>query len=83
MCIVKNLGINENLLPTSSYETRNVDYTIANFWNPSIVTINNCFDKNIIFSFTEIVKTEVIKEIKILDIKKGNLSSIISTKTTK
>ena len=79
--IVKSLGINENFLPISSSETRNVESTIAKFENyPSIVTIRNRFDENSIFSFKEIGKTEVIKEIKNLDIKKGSLSSDIPTK---
>ena len=70
--IVENLGINENLLHTSSSETKNIDSTNAKFENhPRIVTIPNCFDENSIFSFNEIEKTEVIKEIKSLDIKKG------------
>ena len=79
--IVKNLRINENLLPTSSSETINVESIITKFDNhPSIVTIRNRFDENSIFSFKEIGKTEVIKEIKNLDIKKGLLSSDIPTK---
>ena len=42
--IVKNLRINENLLHTSSSETRNVEPVIAKFENhPSIVTIPNRF----------------------------------------
>ena len=44
------------------------------------MTTRNRFDKNSTFSFKEIMKTEVIKEIKNLDIKKGTLSSDISTK---
>ena len=57
--IVKNLGINQDLLPTSSSETRNVESIIAKFENhPSIVTIPNCFDENSIFPFKEIGKTE-------------------------
>ena len=79
--IVKNLGINENVLPTSSSETRNIESIITKFENhPSIVTKRNCFSKKSIFSVKEIVKTEVIKEIKNLDIKKGSLSSDIPTK---
>ena len=79
--IVKNRRINENLLPTSSSETINVESIITKFDNhPSIVTIRNRFDENSIFSFKEIGKTEVIKEIKNLDIKKGLLSSDIPTK---
>ena len=40
--IVKNLGINENLFPTSSSETRNVETIIAKFENnPIILTIRN------------------------------------------
>ena len=82
--IVKSLGINENFLPISSSETRNVESTIAKFENyPSIVTIRNRFDENSIFSFKEIGKTEVIKEIKNLDIKKGSLFSDIPTKIMK
>ena len=82
--IVKNLGINENLLPNSSSETKSVESIIAKFENhPSIVTIRNRIDKNSIFSFKEIGKTEVIKEIKNLDIKKGSLSSDIPTKVIK
>ena len=78
--IVKNLGINENLLPPSSSETRNVESIISKFENHhSIATIRNCFDKSSIFSFEEIVKTEVFKEIKTPDIKKGVLSSSIPT----
>ena len=70
--IVKNLGINENLLYTSSSETRNIESIIAKFENhPGIVTIRNRFDENSIFSFKEIGKTNLIKEIKNLDIKKG------------
>ena len=53
--IVKNLGINENLLPTSPSETINVESIITKFDNhPSIVTIRNRFDENSIFSFKEI-----------------------------
>ena len=53
--IVKNLGINENLLYTSLSETRNIESIIAKFENhPSIVTIRNRFDENSIFSFKEI-----------------------------
>ena len=72
--IVKNLGINKNLHPTSSAKFEN---------HPSVVTIRNRIDKNSIFSFKEIGKTEVIKEIKNLDIKKGSLSSDIPTKIIK
>ena len=40
--------VNENLLPTTSSETRNVESIIAKFDNnSSIVTIHNRFDKNI------------------------------------
>ena len=46
------------------------------------MTIPNHFDKNSIF-FKKIVKTEVIKEIKHLDIKKRSLSSDIPTKIIK
>ena len=47
--IVKNLGIDENLFPTSSSETRNVESIISKFQNyPSIVIICNRFDKNIL-----------------------------------
>ena len=62
--IVKNLGINENLLPTSSsFETRIVESIIAKFENyPGILVIRNRFDKNNIFSFKDIVKTEEIKK---------------------
>ena len=35
----------------SMRQERNKDSIIANFQNPSIVTINNRFVKNIIFSF--------------------------------
>ena len=78
--IVKNLGINKNLLHTLSSETRNVESIIAKFENhPSIVTIRNRFDENSIFSFKEIGKTDAIKEIKNLDIKKGSLSSDFHT----
>ena len=63
--IVKNLGFNENLLHTSSSATRNIESINAKFEShPRIVTIPNCFDENSIFSFKEIEKTEVIKEIK-------------------
>ena len=82
--IVKNLGFNENLLHTSSSATRNIESINAKFEShPRIVTIPNCFDENSIFSFKEIEKTEVIKEIKNLDIKKGSLSSNIPTKIIK
>ena len=47
------------------------------------MTIRNRFDENSMFSFKEIGKTEVIKEIKYLDIKKGLLSSDIPTKIIK
>ena len=81
---VKNLGINENLLPTSSSETRYVEPIIAKFENhPSIVAIRNRFDENSILSFKEIEKTDVIKEIKNLEIKKGLFSSDIPTKIIK
>ena len=67
--IVTNLGINEKFFPTSSSEARNVESIIAKFKNhSSLVTIRNHFDENDIFSFKEIGKTEIIKEIKILDI---------------
>ena len=70
--IVKNLVINENLLLTPSSETKNVEFIIAKFKNhPIIATIRNRFDENSIFSFKEIGKTNLIKEIKNLDIKKG------------
>ena len=47
--IVKNLGIDENLFPTSSSERRNVESIISKFQNyPSIVIICNRFDKNIL-----------------------------------
>ena len=45
--------------------------------------IRNRFDENSIFSFKEIGKTEVIKEIKNLDIKKESLSRDIPTKIIK
>ena len=45
-----------------------------------IVTAHNRFDKNSTLFFKEIMKAEVIKEIKNLDIKKGSLSSDIPTK---
>ena len=81
--IVKNLKnprFNENPLHTSSSETTNVESIIAKFENhPSIVTIHNHSDKNSIFSFKEVEKTKVIKELKNLDIKKGSLSSDIPT----
>ena len=58
--IVKNLGINENFLNTSSSETRNRAFIIAKFENhPSIVTIRNRFDENSIFSFKEIEKVDI------------------------
>ena len=79
--IIKNLGINENLLHTSSSETRNIESIIAKFENPaSIVTIRKRFDENSIFSFKEIGKVEVIKEIKNLDINKRSLSNGIPAK---
>ena len=79
--IIKNLGINENLLHTSSSETRNIESIIAKFENAaSIVTIRKRFDENSIFSFKEIGKVEVIKEIKNLDINKRSLSNGIPTK---
>ena len=81
--IEKNLGINENLPPTSSSETRNVESITAKFENhPSIVTIPNLFDKNSIFSFEETEKIEE-KDIKNLDIKKELLSSDVPTKIIK
>ena len=50
MIIVKNLGFDGNLLPTSSSETRNVEPIIAKFENhPSILTISNHIDKNSLF----------------------------------
>ena len=79
--IVKNLGINENLLPSSSSETRKVGSKFED--HPSIVTIRNPFDENSICSFKEIGKTELIKEIKNLDIKKGLVFSDIPTKIIK
>ena len=82
--IAKNLKINENLLPTSSSEKRNAESIIAKFENhPSTVTIQNSIDNNSIFCVKEIGKTEVIKEIKNHDIKKGSLSSDIPTKIIK
>ena len=82
--IVKNLGINENLLHTSSSETRNIESIIAKFEShPNILTICNRFDEGSILSFKEIGKTEAIKEIKNLDIKKGSLCSDIPTKIIK
>ena len=47
------------------------------------MTIRNRIDKNSILFFKEIGKTEVIKEIKNLDIKKRSLSSDIPTKIIK
>ena len=47
------------------------------------MTIRNRFDENSIVSFKENEKTEVIKEIKNLDIKKVSLSSNIPTKIIK
>ena len=47
------------------------------------MTISNCFDENNTFSFKEIGKTEVIKKIKNLDIKKGWLFGDIPTKIIK
>ena len=79
--IIKNLEINENLPHTSSSETRNIESIIAKFENAaSIVTIRKRFDENSIFSFKEIGKVEVIKEIKNLDINKRSLSNGIPTK---
>ena len=79
--IIKNPEINENLPHTSSSETRNIESIIAKFENPaSIVTIRKRFDENSIFSFKEIGKVEVIKEIKNLDINKGSLSNGIPAK---
>ena len=55
--IVKNLGINENLLHTSSSETRNIESIIAKFEShPNILTICNRFDEGSILSFKEIGK---------------------------
>ena len=66
---VSIVTFNENFFPTSSSEARNVESIIAKFKNhSSLVTIRNHFDENDIFSFKEIGKTEIIKEIKILDI---------------
>ena len=79
--IIKNPEINENLPHTSSSETRNIESIIAKFENAaSIVTIRKRFDENSIFSFKEIGKVEVIKEIKNLDINKRSLSNGIPTK---
>ena len=79
--IIKNPEINENLPHTSSSEKRNIESIIAKFENAaSIVTIRKRFDENSIFSFKEIGKVEVIKEIKNLDINKGSLSNGIPTK---
>ena len=79
--IIKNPEINENLPHTSSSETRNIESIIAKFENAaSIVTIRKRFDENSIFSFKEIGKVEVIKEIKNLDINKGSLSNGIPAK---
>ena len=47
------------------------------------MTIRNRFDENIIVSFNENEKTDVIKEIKNVYIKKVSLSSNIPTKITK
>ena len=47
------------------------------------MSIRNRFDENSIVSFKENEKTDVIKEIKNLDIKKVSLSSNIPTKITK
>ena len=56
---------------------------IAKFENHlSTVAIRNRFDENSIFSFKEIGKTEVVKEIKNLDIK-GSHSKDIPTKIIK
>ena len=79
--IIKNPEINENLPHTSSSETRNIESIIAKFENAaSIVTIRKRFHENSIFSFKEIGKVEVIKEIKNLDINKRSLSNGIPTK---
>ena len=79
--IIKNPEINENLPHTSSSETRNIESISAKFENAaSIVTIRKRFDENSIFSFKEIGKVEVIKEIKNLDINKRSLSNGIPTK---
>ena len=79
--IIKNPEINENLPHTSSSETRNIESIIAKFENAaSIVTIRKRFDENSIFSFEEIGKVDVIKEIKNLDINKRSLSNGIPTK---
>ena len=76
--IVKNLRINENLLPISSSETKNVESIIAKFeYHPSIVTIRNRFDKNNISSFKKIVKTEVIKIFPLREF--GGLSAVFIT----
>ena len=47
------------------------------------MTIRNRFHNNGTFSYKKIVKTEVIKKIKNLEIKKGSLSINIPTKIIK
>ena len=79
--VVKTRGINENFLPNSSSQIKNVEYIIAKFENHAIImTIRNCFDKNCIFSFKKIIEAEVIKEIKNLEIKNESISNVIFTK---
>lgn len=79
--IVKTSAINENFLPNSSSQIENVEYIIAKFENHAIImTLQNCFHKNCIFSFKKIIEAEVIKEMKNLEIKKESLSNVIFTK---
>ena len=79
--VVKISAINENFLPNSSSQIKNVEYIIAKFEIHAIImTLQNCFHKNCIFSFKKIIEAEVIKEIKNLEIKKESLSNVIFTK---
>ena len=79
--VVKTGAINENFLPNSSSQIKNVEYIIAKFEIHAIImTLQNCFHKNCIFSFKKIIEAEVIKEIKNREIKKESLSNVIYTK---
>ena len=79
--VVKTSAINENFLPNSSSQIKNVEYIIVKFEIHAIImTLQNCFHKNCIFSFKKIIEAEVIKEIKNLEIKKESLSNVIFTK---
>ena len=79
--VVNTRGINENFLPNSSSQIKNIEYIIAKFENHAfIMTIQNYFDKNCIFSFKKVIEDEVISEIKNLEIKKESLSNVIFAK---